>query len=323
MMRRPFRPILAISAAFLATITSQYHVTAEIETGKRRQLEIGSVGSDEMVDAVMAVKAEEGKPSLGIGANDHALITSILESTKELVETASRLVQNEGTLEVGQDMMEEANEKLREVREHIQKINSILRMEKEADERKLLRNKYKDHDVQKTQEDDTRALDVSRSMYETMVTFPECVERLFDHCVGLINRDLRKLGLNTVEMIVREKRNHNQESYNKVVIVTNELGDRVLGRSGDGIVEYPYLWNDAEQGERKLGVDGKWNCLNKTPEECCTDVKSSAPHPDENGKNIECHIFVPFGGVGNRRRSDRVFVILSSDGRVHEPPIVT
>jgi len=33
-------------------------------------------------------------------------------------------------------------------------------------------------------------------------------------------------------------------------------------------------------------------------------------------------MFVPYGGIGNPRRSDRVFITLSPDGRVHEPPII-
>ena len=34
-------------------------------------------------------------------------------------------------------------------------------------------------------------------------------------------------------------------------------------------------------------------------------------------------ISVPYGGVGNPKRSDRVLVNLSPDGRVHEAPIVS
>ena len=74
-------------------------------------------------------------------------------------------------------------------------------------------------------------------------------------------------------MVVHEKRNGDQEGYNKVVIVTNELADRVVGRNGDGIVTYPFLWNDAQSGPRALGVDGKWNCHDKSPEHCCNEIK--------------------------------------------------
>ena len=72
---------------------------------------------------------------------------------------------------------------------------------------------------------------------------------------------------------MHEKRNGDQEGYNKVVIVTSELADRVVGRNGDGIVTYPFLWNDAQSGPRALGVDGKWNCHDKSPEHCCNEIK--------------------------------------------------
>merc|ERR1712127_131417 len=141
-------------------------------------------------------------------------------------------------------------------------------------------------------------------------------------CLSIINEALESLGLSAIEVIVREKRNIDQEGYNKVVIITNELADRVRGRSGDGIVEYPFMWNDAKVGFMNLGVDGKWNCINKTPENCCAHIKDGAPNPDINGKKIECHIFVPYGGVGNPRRNDRIIVKLSPDGRVQEAPMI-
>ena len=73
---------------------------------------------------------------------------------------------------------------------------------------------------------------------------------------------------------VYNKRSPVDEGYQNVVIVTNELADRVLGRAGDGIVSYPYTWNDAEVGPRIVGVDGKWNCLSFTPEQCCRIIQA-------------------------------------------------
>ena len=49
---------------------------------------------------------------------------------------------------------------------------------------------------------------------------------------------------------------------------------------------------------------------------------TGAPNPDKNGNYVECHMFVPYGGIGKPRRNDRVFITLSPDGRVHEPPII-
>ena len=49
---------------------------------------------------------------------------------------------------------------------------------------------------------------------------------------------------------------------------------------------------------------------------------AGAPTIDKRGNYVECHIFVPFGGIGKPKRNDRVFVVVSPDGRVHEAPIV-
>lgn len=108
-----------------------------------------------------------------------------------------------------------------------------------------------------------------------MITFPECIRHLFADCLSKINEDIAKLGLSTIEVVVHEKRKGHEEGYNKVVLITNELADTVVGRVGDGIVTYPFLWEDSELGPRMLGVDGKWNCLGLTPEKCCDDIKQS------------------------------------------------
>jgi hypothetical protein len=49
---------------------------------------------------------------------------------------------------------------------------------------------------------------------------------------------------------------------------------------------------------------------------------AGAPSMDKRENYVECHIFVPFGGIGKPKRNDRVFVVVSPDGRVHEPPII-
>ncbi len=108
-----------------------------------------------------------------------------------------------------------------------------------------------------------------------MVTFPECVGQLYEDCLAIINGEIASLGLSTIEVVTHEKRNANQEGYNKVVIITNELADRVKGHAGDGIVIYPFMWNDSQSGQRSLGVDGKWNCHDLTPEDCCEIIKTS------------------------------------------------
>jgi hypothetical protein len=129
-------------------------------------------------------------------------------------------------------------------------------------------------------------------------------------CIAFIESEISKVGLANIEIVVHEKRNF---------IVTNELADKVVGRAKDGIVSYPFMWDDALAGSRLLSP---WNCLNISPEDCCLMIKQSVPNKDTKNNYIECHIFVPFGGIGKPKRNDRVFVTVSQDGRVHEKPII-
>jgi hypothetical protein len=162
---------------------------------------------------------------------------------------------------------------------------------------------------------------VQRNMYEETITFPECQEMLLDRCLQILNEELLQLQIEA-EFIIHEKRNEDQAGYNKVVIITDLGCTTVKGKLNDGLVEYPFLWDDSILGARRLGINGKWDCHEKAPEECCAEIQNSVPHPDTKGNYLQCHIFVPFGGVGNKSRSDRVFINLSPDGRVHEPPVI-
>lgn len=163
---------------------------------------------------------------------------------------------------------------------------------------------------------------VARKMYDATISFPECRELFLEDCLQLISSELAALEM-SCEVVIREKRSPDQPGYNKVVIVTDLTASAVAGRNNDGIVTYPFLWDDPQTGARTLGVDGKWDCLGSTPEECCEKIQKSVPNPDTKGNYLECHVFVPFGGIGNKKRSDRVFVNLSPDGRVQESPFVS
>mmetsp|Transcript_2123 Transcript_2123/g.4061 ORF Transcript_2123/g.4061 Transcript_2123/m.4061 type:complete len:183 (+) Transcript_2123:488-1036(+) len=163
--------------------------------------------------------------------------------------------------------------------------------------------------------------DIQRDLYESTITFPECQRKYLEDCLQIISAQLAELEMEC-DIIINEKRTIDQESYNKVVIVTDLTAELVKGKNNDGKVSYPFMWDDAEQGLRVLGVDGKWDCNLLSPDACCNLIKSSVPNPDTRGNYIQCHIFVPYGGVGNAKRTDRVFVNLSQDGRVHEPPVI-
>ena len=52
---------------------------------------------------------------------------------------------------------------------------------------------------------------MSRNIYETYISFPECIGHLFDECLEIVNSDLTNLGMSTVEIVVHEKRNKDQD----------------------------------------------------------------------------------------------------------------
>lgn len=268
-------------------------------------LEIALGNSDELAEAVLTVQS----PTKKIAPYIEASVSKLLATTIEMIDTAKILLKNQNTLADGRKLMEKANAFYRSAMSKIQNDREQWGQDNTDNEESTL-------------DDDEKAALLTRRLYQTLITFPECLQMLFQDCLEVINNDIANIGLGTIEVVVHEKRNGDQEGYNKVVIVTNELADRVVGRNGDGIVTYPFLWNDSQTGPRALGVDGKWNCHDKSPEHCCDEIKEGAPNPDKNGNYIECHMFVPYGGIGKPRRNDRVFITLSPDGRVHEPPII-
>jgi hypothetical protein len=108
-----------------------------------------------------------------------------------------------------------------------------------------------------------------------VITFPECLEQLFENCLSLVNTQVQELGLDPYDIVIHEKRNIDQPGYNKVVIITDMLAEHAVGLLGDGVISYPFQWDDAVLGPRTLSVDGKWNCLGYTPEDCCNSIKQS------------------------------------------------
>ena len=283
------RKILAIYAA--TSVISSCAAQGIIDGGESRRLEIAIGNSDEYASAILTVKdpSTSAQQLPQLQEHDHTRITSILDTTRQMIDTSRELVQNERTLSQGQKMLAQANNLFREVKadilRHHATPNSSARgfdgtaaTNVDEERRDLLRKKYSEHDIAAVKENDERSLfmtqDISRKVYETMISFPECLEKLFQNCLDTINSEIAEVGLSTIEVVVHEKRNANQDGYNKVVIVTNELADSVRGRTGNGIVDYPFMFNDVVTGPRTLGVDGKWNCLNMTPEACCETIKS-------------------------------------------------
>ena len=125
-----------------------------------RRVDVMVGNSDEYAETVVSLQAPER--SLGIGARDHAKITSILSTTKEMIIMANALIDDERTLKEGTEMMEEANAAFREVKGHIAK--RALAAEAQGRDRR----KYSEHDIQQAKGDEERALDVARSVYEVV-----------------------------------------------------------------------------------------------------------------------------------------------------------
>lgn len=135
------------------------------------------------------------------------------------------------------------------------------------------------------------------------------------------------LGMLNYTEVIHEKRNLNQAGYNKVVIITDLSAELVTGKNHDGKVTYPFFWEEVDPATsvispRMVGVDGKFDCLHLSPEACCAKIQEEVPLPDAKGNYLQCHIFVPYGGVGNNKRDDRVIINLSPDGRVQESPVI-
>jgi hypothetical protein len=127
-----------------------------------RRLDVMIGNSDEYAETVVSLQAPT--KSLRIGFHDHAKIMSIMSTTKEMINTANALIGDSRTLKEGTEMMEEANSMFKEVTDHIAK-------RKLEDDNVMLR-KYSDHDIHQVEEDEERALDVARSIYEVVSHFP-------------------------------------------------------------------------------------------------------------------------------------------------------
>lgn len=164
-------PMVAMYVAVLAAFNPQV-----VESVTRR-LELAVLNSDEFAESKLTTQSS--KYPRGISAQDHAKISSVLDTTMEMVETAKVLVQQERTLKEGKDLMDQANAMFREVKDHIRQrqVKDPAATHAVVD-RELLRKKYSDHDIQDAAADEERGLDVSRRIYETVRGFYNCI--IFD-----------------------------------------------------------------------------------------------------------------------------------------------
>ena len=129
---------------FFATIALALSLQiVSAESVSRQQLDVMVGNSDEFAETIVSIHPPE--IPAGFGYDEHAKITSVLDTVKETIATARELMENEETHKAGSEMMDAANTAFREVTGHIA-------------ERKL-------HD-QQTQEDEGRGMNVARQVYE-------------------------------------------------------------------------------------------------------------------------------------------------------------
>lgn len=139
-------------------------VAAEDDYYSNRRLTIDSDSSDPYADASI-VFARPHKTH-GVGATDHARITSILSTTKEMMNTSRELFKDPGTQREANEMLAMATAMFGEVKDFMRGKHE--QAQAATDEERLLRAKYASHNVQEAKEDEERAIDITRSIYETV-----------------------------------------------------------------------------------------------------------------------------------------------------------
>jgi hypothetical protein len=130
---------------FFATIAIalSLHTVSAAESVSRKQLDVMVGNSDEYAETIVSIHPPQ--VPAGFGYDEHAKITSVLDTVRETIATARELMENEETHQAGTEMMDAANTAYREVTGHIA-------------ERKL--------HTQQTEEDEERGMNVARQVYE-------------------------------------------------------------------------------------------------------------------------------------------------------------
>jgi hypothetical protein len=132
-----------------------------------RRLDIARDDSDPLAEATLSVISHANPPP-AVAEDDHERVSKILSETRELIHNAKTLYKKNGR-EAAHEMVNAATAKFREAKEHmlmkhgsdgaaLEKTESGLRSE----ERKVEANE------ETVRDDEDRALDVSRNMYETV-----------------------------------------------------------------------------------------------------------------------------------------------------------
>jgi hypothetical protein len=144
-----------LAAALFSVAAAEHHHSS-------RRLEIASDTSDPYADAKVFANVQ----GPGVGAVDHARITSILTTTKEVINTARLLFKDPESQNEANEMLAMATAMFGEVKDFMKGRQEKLQLTTEED--RLLRAKYASHNIHEAREDEERALDITRNMYETV-----------------------------------------------------------------------------------------------------------------------------------------------------------
>ena len=175
-----------------------------------RRLDIAIDDSDPLATATMSVVSDQDPPP-AVSTADHKKLSDTLAETRRLIFRANALLNVDGAGDEAREIVNLATAKFRAAKEHIRaseatsdKLRAVRPQER--------KEKEEDNAVSTEIVDDVdRAMDVSRNIYETYISFPECIGHLFDECLEIVNSDLTNLGMSTVEIVVHEKRNKDQD----------------------------------------------------------------------------------------------------------------
>ena len=208
-MSRLLRPLIAVFGAIALASPFIFKLdrlpsSAEDHSVTRR-LDIAIDDSDPLATATISVVSRQDPPP-AISPVDHKKLSEILSETRKLIVRAKSLLDADGRDEA-REIVNLATAKFRAAKEHIRASKAALgelRASRPQDRKEKEEGNAEIDDVD-------RAMDVSRNMYETYISFPECIGHLFDDCLDIINSDLTNLGMSTVEVVVHEKRNPDQD----------------------------------------------------------------------------------------------------------------
>ena len=208
MVNRVLRPLIAVFGAIALTSPFIFKLdrfpSSKEDHPITRRLDIAIDDSDPLATATVSVVSKQNPPP-AVSSDNHKKLTEILSETRQLIHRANSLLGGDDH-EQAREIVNQATAKFRAAKEQIRGSRAAASLAVRPRERKEM-----EEGTTETVDDVDRAMDVSRNIYETYITFPECVGHLFDECLEIVNADLVNLGMSTVEIVVHEKRNKDQD----------------------------------------------------------------------------------------------------------------